>query len=327
MGTRKKGARKIRLRFYGVHDADLIAVFASGVASMAEFAKLVLEDFVYERDVHYVLDRMDYFPDEKQRACSTVFYVEDAEVLRVLDSLKEEKENAFIKTLMRNALRRQNISCFFKDSGDGQVQILQENRRNEKYYAVDYVLQKKKDRLTLSDVRKKRAGEKPVVVSAPEKEPAPAVAKSSKAAKSTASVKAVEPTAPAASTTPAEPVEKETKEKKNQVQITPVKMPNIKQAEDPMTAGFGAYKRKAEDTAEPASEVAEATAEPASEAVEKTEEISSALPVETASSSAAQNVPAAEPVVQPDPESEEKPKKLTTEDEIMSFLDEITDEY
>lgn len=113
------------IRIYASYDADLAWLCECGV-SMATFAKNVLTSYTYGTDLHYVMPEIKKHSTENNKTLRTRFSVNDKNVIKVLKNIKPRKKNLFIKTLMRNALVRQNMAAFFCS----QTEIDKENEIN-----------------------------------------------------------------------------------------------------------------------------------------------------------------------------------------------------
>ena len=104
----------INLRVYSKYDMDLITLHENGI-SLTNLAKNTLKAYAYGTTVRYRFDNLKYSASDKDRSLRVCFPVTDPKCLSVLSEIKDGRRNQFLKTLIRNSLIRQNISCFFKD--------------------------------------------------------------------------------------------------------------------------------------------------------------------------------------------------------------------
>ncbi len=61
---------------------------------------------------------------QKNQTCRVKVSIEDEKSIKLLSMIRSRKRNLFIKTLMRNALGRQNLSPFFSLESDGIIEVL-----------------------------------------------------------------------------------------------------------------------------------------------------------------------------------------------------------
>ena len=121
------------IRIYASYDADLVWLCECGV-SMATFAQNALTSYVYDKELQYVMPEVSKKKAEINRTFRTRFTVRDEKVIEVLKRIKPRKKNLFIKTLMRNALVRQNMAAFFS----GSAEIEKENEKNKELLESGY---------------------------------------------------------------------------------------------------------------------------------------------------------------------------------------------
>ncbi len=152
----KKNGEKIIIRFYASYDADLINLLNIGIP-LAGFARQVLTDYVNGQDTRYVVPHISPSQTDINSTCRTFFRCEDERILHLLHCVKEEKRNQFIKSLMRNALVRQNLVYFFDDTHEGKRLSALENDRNETYGEPYVSLDLFRTKRSLARILKKRA--------------------------------------------------------------------------------------------------------------------------------------------------------------------------
>ena len=116
---KKKVGKTVVVRIYASYDADLVWLCEQGV-SIAPFAKSVLTDYTYGKEVRYTIPPSDTKCSKNIKTFRTRIVITDPNVIKVLDSIRPRRINLFIKTLLRNALARQNMGAFFLDDDDSE---------------------------------------------------------------------------------------------------------------------------------------------------------------------------------------------------------------
>lgn len=107
----------IEIRLYKRYDADLVALYDSGVNIMSMMAKAVI-GYAHGVPVHFIVDEPGLFNDRDKKTFRSRFEVpnSDQDAIRLMKGIKRGYRNSFCKMLLRNALIQQNLSGFFADA-------------------------------------------------------------------------------------------------------------------------------------------------------------------------------------------------------------------
>ena len=107
----------IEFRLYKKFDMDLIALYNMHypVASMMRDAVIA---YANGRPLHYWVDEPTFFDANDCDAVHSRFNIPDSDTITcyMLSHIKFRCKNAFVKTVLRNALIQQNLTCFFTDN-------------------------------------------------------------------------------------------------------------------------------------------------------------------------------------------------------------------
>lgn len=114
----------IEYRLYKKFDMDLIALYNMHypIATMMRDAVMA---YANGRPLHYYVDEPTVFNVDDCDAVHSRFVVPDSDVITcyMLKHLKFRCKNAFVKTVLRNALVQQNLTCFFTDGALNQAHL------------------------------------------------------------------------------------------------------------------------------------------------------------------------------------------------------------
>lgn len=120
----------IEFRLYKKFDMDLIALYNMHypVASMMRDAVIA---YANGRPLHYWVDEPTFFDANDCDAVHSRFNIPDSDTITcyMLSHIKFRCKNAFVKTVLRNALIQQNLTCFFTDNALNQTHLLTSSRR------------------------------------------------------------------------------------------------------------------------------------------------------------------------------------------------------
>lgn len=112
----------IEFRLYKKFDMDLIALYNMHypVASMMRDAVI---SYANGRPLHYWVDEPTFFDANDCDAVHSRFNIPDSDTITcyMLSHIKFRCKNAFVKTVLRNALIQQNLTCFFTDNALNQT--------------------------------------------------------------------------------------------------------------------------------------------------------------------------------------------------------------
>lgn len=121
----------IEFRLYKKFDMDLIALYNMHypVASMMREAVIA---YANGRPLNYLVDEPTVFNADDCDAVHSRFNIPDSDTITcyMLSHIKFRCKNAFVKTVLRNALIQQNLTCFFTDNALNQTHFHNASAKN-----------------------------------------------------------------------------------------------------------------------------------------------------------------------------------------------------
>lgn len=137
---------RIEIRVYKTFDTDLIALIDSGYP-VADMMRSAIISYANGAPLFYYIDEYNHFDLNGKRNAHLAVIIpkEETKALYLLSHIKHRYRNTFCKTLLRNSLILQNMTCFFADPALAQLQ-------NDRYRYIN--LSAFQNAIALSDVRK-----------------------------------------------------------------------------------------------------------------------------------------------------------------------------
>lgn len=121
----------VEFRLYRRFDADLIALCRANYPVSAMIREAVT-GYANGRPVHYYIDELTDFDLNDDKTVRSRFVVpnSDYKTCNMLKKVKYRCRNAFVKTVLRNSLIQQNITCFFVDDSLNYLKNVNDNFKN-----------------------------------------------------------------------------------------------------------------------------------------------------------------------------------------------------
>lgn len=121
----------VEFRLYRRFDADLIALCRASYPVSSMMREAVM-GYANGRPVHYYIDELTDFDLNDDKTVRSRFVVpnSDYKTCNMLKKVKYRCRNAFVKTVLRNSLIQQNITCFFVDDSLNYLKNVNDNFKN-----------------------------------------------------------------------------------------------------------------------------------------------------------------------------------------------------
>lgn len=149
---------KVEIRIYKLFDTDLVALADSGFP-VCEMMKTAVICYANGSPANFIIDEPLYFDLNRKKNVRLRFNIppNDQKTLQLLKNIKHGYRNSFCKMVLRDAMVRQNLSCYFAEQE--LIDVLHKHNIAVPRHGVIALSSLKKDKRALTALIKKSLGD------------------------------------------------------------------------------------------------------------------------------------------------------------------------